>query len=237
MQGRLRQQDERRQEGPRSDTPNLLAGDRATALELAPVSRETTERLDAYVALLLEWQRTVNLVAASTVPHLWTRHIADSLQLIDLAPEARTWIDLGSGGGFPGVPIACALAETPGTVIHLVESNARKAAFLSEAARVTAAPVIVHMERIENFGRSFAGNVDTVCARALASLDDLFNLSFPLLGKTGRIGLFPKGRNARVELTEASNRWAIDATLAASRTDPDARIIVVRNVERRAGAP
>src|SRR5215475_10457579 len=107
--------------------------DRARALELVPVSRETRERLDRFVELLLMWQRTVNLVAPSTVPHLWTRHVADSLQLLDLARDARVWIDLGSGGGFPGLAIACALAERPATCVHLVESNLKKAAFLREA--------------------------------------------------------------------------------------------------------
>src|SRR6266853_2822513 len=86
------------------------AADRARALALTPVSRETLERLDRFVALLLQWQQTTNLIAPSTAPQLWTRHIADSLQLLDLAPEARTWVDLGSGGGFPGLVLACALA-------------------------------------------------------------------------------------------------------------------------------
>ena len=139
--------------------------------------------------------------------------------------------------GFPGLAIACALQQTPGALVHLVESNTRKAAFLREAGRVTATPIMVHAERIENFARRFEGQLDAVCARALAPLDDLVNLAFPLLGKTGTIGLFPKGQNAGVELREASNRWAMHATMVASRTDPQARIIVVRNVERRRGAP
>jgi 16S rRNA (guanine527-N7)-methyltransferase len=222
---------------PRAASPGVLAADRARALELTPVSRETVERLDAFVALLLDWQRTTNLIAASTIPRLWTRHIADSLQLINLAPGARVWVDLGSGGGFPGLAIACALQQTPGAMLHLVESNTRKAAFLREAGRVTAAPIVVHAERIENFAGCFEGQLDAVCARALAPLDDLVNLAFPLLGKTGTIGLFPKGQNAGVELREASNRWAMRATMVASPTDPQARIIVVRNVERRRGAP
>ncbi len=90
----------------------ILASDKAAALALTPVSRETEARLDRYVALLLEWQAKTNLVAPSTLPHLWTRHISDSLQLLTLAPSAKTWADLGSGGGFPGVVLACAMAET-----------------------------------------------------------------------------------------------------------------------------
>src|SRR5256884_397928 len=98
----------------------ILASDRAAALALTPVSRETEARLDRYVALLLEWQAKTNLVAPSTLPNIWTRHISDSLQLLSLAPAAKVWIDLGSGGGFPGVVLACAPAETPGTIVPLV---------------------------------------------------------------------------------------------------------------------
>ena len=104
-------------------TAHDLAADRARALTLTPVSRETSERLDRFVEFLLTWQRTTNLIAPSTIPQLWTRHVADSLQLIELAPDARAWIDLGSGGGFPGLVIACALADKPGAMVHLVESN------------------------------------------------------------------------------------------------------------------
>src|SRR5882724_4116635 len=123
----------------------VLPSDRAAALALTPVSRETESRLDRYVALLLEWQAKTNLVAPSTLPNLWTRHISDSLQLLSLAPSARSWVDLGSGGGFPGVVLACALAEMPGASIHLVERIAKKAAFLREAIRVTGSPGTVHL--------------------------------------------------------------------------------------------
>src|SRR6266536_5268973 len=99
----------------------ISATDKATALRLTPVSRETEARLDRYVGLLLEWQAKTNLVAPSTLPNLWTRHISDSLQLLSLAPSAKTWVDFGSGGGFPGVVLACALADTPGATVHLVE--------------------------------------------------------------------------------------------------------------------
>ena len=116
-----------------------LSADRANALALTPVSRETAQRLDRFVALLLAWQSRTQLIATSTVPHLWTRHIADSLQLIDLAPGARTWVDVGTGGGFPGLVIACALAADPAAAVHLIESNVKKAAFLREAQQATGA--------------------------------------------------------------------------------------------------
>jgi 16S rRNA (guanine527-N7)-methyltransferase len=213
-----------------------LAADRAAALTLTPVSRETLARLDRFVEVLLAWQRTTNLVAPSTVPRLWTRHIADSLQLLDLAPAARTWIDVGSGGGFPGLVIACALASQPGTSVHLVEANAKKAAFLREAQRVTEAPARVHGERMEEFAKRFAGEMDVVCARAVSPLKPLLCLTFPLL-QSGAVGLFPKGKNAEDELREASIYWKMNATLVVSRTDPAGRIIVIRDLEQGRALP
>ena len=210
-----------------------LAADRARALVLTDVSRETTARLDRFVELLLTWQRTTNLIAPSTVPRLWTRHIADSLQLLDLAPDARVWVDLGSGAGFPGLAIACALTGRPGAVVHLVESNAKKAAFLREAQRVTGAPAVVHALRIENFVDSFRDRADAVTARALTSLKKLYDQSAPLLGPE-TLGLFPKGQDVEAELTEAAKCWNISKlTLVPSRTDRTGRIVVVQGLERR----
>jgi 16S rRNA (guanine527-N7)-methyltransferase len=215
-----------------ASSPELAAG-RAQALALTHVSRETTTRLDRFVELLLTWQSTTNLIARSTVPRLWTRHIADSLQLLDLAPDARIWVDLGSGGGFPGLAIACALAERPGAVVHLVESNAKKAAFLREAQRVTGAPALVNAMRIENFVESFRDQADVVTARALTSLKKLYDQSAPLLRPT-TLGLFPKGQDVEAELTEAAKYWNISRlSLVPSRTDRAGRIVVVQGLERR----
>jgi len=223
--------------------PGLVEpADRERALALTPVSRETLERLDRFIALLLTWQRTTSLIAPSTVSHLWTRHIADSLQLLDLAPRARVWIDLGAGGGFPGLVIACALAGQPGAHVHLVESNTKKAAFLREAQRLTEAPASVHAVRIEDFAARFEGAVDIVTARAVAPLKSLLDQCFSLLGKSGAMGLFPKGQNAELELRQAresrtGKAWTMNATLAPSRTDPAGRIIVIRDVERSSTTP
>jgi 16S rRNA (guanine527-N7)-methyltransferase len=213
-----------------------LTADRAAALTLTPVSRETLARLDRFVEVFLAWQRRTNLVAPSTVPQLWTRHIADSLQLLPLAPNTRSWIDVGSGGGFPGLVIACALASQPGTSVHLVEANAKKAAFLREAQRVTEAPARVHGERMEEFAKHFAGGMDVVCARAVSPLKSLLGLTFPLL-QSGAVGLFPKGKNAEDELREASIYWKMNATLVVSRTDPAGRIIVIRDLEQGRALP
>ena len=128
-----------------------LANDRERALALTPVSRETLARLDRFVALLLQRQPQINLIAPSTAPTLWTRHVADSLQLLALAPDAHVWADFGSGAGFPGLVIACALADIAGAQVHLAESSAKKAAFLREAAQATGAPAIVHAVRVADF--------------------------------------------------------------------------------------
>lgn len=209
-----------------------LATDRARALALTPVSRETAARLDRFVAVLLDWQQRINLIAPSTEPKLWTRHIADSLQLIALAPAAKTWVDLGSGAGFPGLAVACALADSPGAHVHLVESNAKKAAFLREAIRVTRAPAVVHAVRIADFAKNIPERVDIVTARALAPLAELLSAAFPLL-KRGAKGVFPKGQHVDAELTKAAKCWNIRTTLAPSRTEPTSRIVVVHNAEPR----
>src|SRR5215470_8990380 len=183
-----------------------LASDKAAALALTPVSRETEARLDRYVGLLREWQAKTNLVAPSTLPHLWTRHVADSLQLMDVNPMATGWIDLGSGGGFPGVVLACALAERPGAVVHLVERNAKKAAFLREAIRVTSSPGVVHLSEIEDIVDTVEDRIDCVTARALAPLNLLLGFAEPLVRK-GAKALFLKGQDVDAELTEATKYW------------------------------
>jgi 16S rRNA (guanine527-N7)-methyltransferase len=210
-----------------------LAADRARALALTPVSRETLERLDRFVSTLAIWQRRTSLVAPSTLPRIWTRHVADSLQLLDLAPKARTWVDLGSGGGFPGVVVACALTGRPGACVHLVESNLKKAAFLREAVRLTGAPAVVHPVRIADFARGFAGRAEVITARALAPLRLLLDHSFALW-REGALGLFPKGQDVEAELTEATKYWNMDATLVPSRTDASGRIVMIRVLQRRA---
>ena len=212
--------------------PSPLPSDRAEAFALTPVSRETEERLGRFVDLLLAWQKTTHLVSPASIPKLWTRHVADSLQLLDLAPNARLWVDLGSGGGFPGLVLACALAEKPGALVHLVESNNRKAAFLREAVRITGAPAVVQAMRIEKFVANFAALPDAVTARALLPFKSLMNHSFSLLSR-GALGLFPKGQDVGVELTQAAKYWNIDCNLVPSRTDSLARIVVVRGLDRR----
>lgn len=207
---------------------SALAEDRERALQLIPVSREIAARLDRFVELLLDWQQRMNLIAPSTVPVIWSRHIADSLQLLDLAPDASIWIDLGSGAGFPGLVLACAIADRPGAQVHLVESTGKKANFLREAARHIDVPATVHAVRIEEFVKTFAGRADVVTARALAPLKEILRLAHPLV-KTGAQGLFLKGQDVGSELTQASKYWKFEPVLVPSKTNPSSRIVVVRH--------
>jgi 16S rRNA (guanine527-N7)-methyltransferase len=209
-----------------------LVEDRARALELTPVSRETLDRLDRFVEFLLPWTQRTNLIARSTIPSIWTRHIADSLQLLPLAPNAKLWVDLGSGAGFPGLVIACALADQKGAAVHLVESIGKKAAFLREAASHIGVPAFVHAVRIEDFVKNFRQRPDVITARALAPLDNLLGLAEPLL-RAGSRGLFLKGQDVGAELTAASKCWKIESELVPSKTNGDSRIVVVRSVRRR----
>lgn len=210
-----------------------LTADKAAALALTPVSHETEARLDRYVALLLEWQATTNLVAPSTLPNLWTRHISDSLQLLTLTPRAKTWLDFGSGGGFPGVVLACAMKEAGG-VVHMVERNGKKAAFLREAIRVTGGSGQVHAKDIENVGDSLVGPVDCITARAVAPLHLLLGFAEPFV-KQGAQALFLKGQDVESELTETTKYWNIKPKLHQSLTG-DGWVVEVTEIVRRNNA-
>jgi 16S rRNA (guanine527-N7)-methyltransferase len=208
------------------------SANKVAALALTPVSRETEGRLNRFVDLLLEWQAKTNLVAPSTLPALWTRHISDSLQLLTVAPSAKTWVDLGSGGGFPGVVLACALAEVPGAFVHLIERNAKKAAFLREALRVTNAPGTIHLADIGDSVERIPGPIDCVTARAVAPLHQLVGFAEPLVRK-GAKALFLKGQDVEAELTEATKYWNIRPHLYPSRTSGHGWIVELNRIERR----
>lgn len=211
-----------------------IARDRAKAEALFPdVSRETWARLDVLVAQLLKWQKTINLVAPKTLDEVWTRHVADGLQIIDIAPaSAKIFVDLGSGGGFPGLVLAAALAERPGAHIHLIESDQRKSAFLRESVRAMKVPATVHNARIESALAAWPHGADIVTARALAPLKKLTELAYPLL-KAGTVGIFPKGQDVESELTEATKYWSLSCELVPSRTEEAARLAVVSEVRPR----
>lgn len=190
-------------------------------------------RLETYAALINKWQKAINLVAPKTLPELWSRHFLDSAQLLEHAPpDTQRWLDLGSGGGFPGLVIA-ALSDAH---VHLVESDQRKSAFLREAARAMNVSATVHVKRIEaldaaQLHEAMGGAPQVISARALAPLHELIGLARPLAGPD-TVYLFPKGRSAEDELTEARRYWTIpSAETLPSRTDPAAGILRLRGME------
>lgn len=205
--------------------------DRSAFLATRSVSRETLEALDRYAALLVHWQKAINLVGPRTIDALWTRHFLDSLQLCDLVPEAKTFVDLGSGAGFPGLVLAISVAGREGASVTLVESNGKKAAFLQAVARDLALPATVVNRRIEDVVSNLA-TPDVVTARALAPLGPLLAWCEPLL-KKGAIGLFPKGRDLDKELSTADKGWAFDHAVFPSCVEPDSVIIRITNLARR----
>jgi 16S rRNA (guanine527-N7)-methyltransferase len=211
----------------------MALDDRARALALCPVSRETLDRLDALVALVRRWQPVKNLVSNKTLDELWLRHVADSLQLAELRPDVRTWADLGAGAGFPGLVIACTWHDT-GRMMYLVESNHRKCAFLQEAARTLSLSVTVHNARIEDaIPHLMTEKIEVVSARALASLTQLIHYCAALVDNHAE-ALFLKGQDVDKELTEATKYWNISAHMIQSKTDPDGRIVSITKVETRA---
>jgi len=193
------------------------------------VSRETLDRLEIYEERLKKWNRAINLVAKPTLEHIWTRHFLDSAQLLDHVPTGtKTWIDLGSGAGFPGLVVAIL---RPNISVTLVESDRRKSVFLSETARATSTEISVLCERAESI--DIKANI--ISARALAPLSDLLELAEPLLSQQG-ICLLLKGENVENELTEANQLWHIDHEQFDSRADPRGTILSITDFHRRTGA-
>jgi 16S rRNA (guanine527-N7)-methyltransferase len=195
------------------------------------VSRESAARLEAFVELLIKWQQRINLIGPATVDEIWRRHIADSLQLLSLIrPDVTRILDLGSGGGIPGLVLAIALERRPLTV-HLVESTGKKAAFLRQAVQVTAALAVVHDCRIEDLARSGQpGHIELVTARALAPLPKLLDLAAPWL-HAGAYGLFHKGQDVDSELTESAKSWRITCARHPSVLDPGGCILEVKEID------
>lgn len=211
-----------------------MASDPAAAAlaGIVDVSRETSERLQAYVALLLKWQKKLNLIGPRTVPEVWTRHVADSAQLLRHAPAEGLWLDLGSGAGLPGLIVAICGRRR----VVLVESDARKCIFLREAIRATGADAEVINRRIEAVaGDPPPGPVAVVSARALAPLPELFALARPFFGP-GTIGLFQKGERWADELTAARESWIVEATPLGSMTHPDSVVLRVTALAPRSSA-
>lgn len=191
-----------------------------------PLSEDEQRRLTIYQDLLLRWQAMLNLVSAASLPQLWTRHIADSAQLRDIAPDAVRWADLGSGGGFPGLVLAILLADKRDARVHLIEGDKRKAAFLQAVSRETGTPAVIHPASVEETLPTLEP-LDVVTSRATAALDQLLQWSLPAL-RQGATGLFLKGRTAAAEIEALSDAALFDLSTLPSRTDPSGRIVSVR---------
>lgn len=194
------------------------------------VSRETMQKLATFERVFHQWSKKINLVAASTTDQVWERHIADSAQLMLLKPGMKTIIDLGSGGGFPGIVLAILLDDVEGSRVDLVESNRKKTAFL-QAARTSCAPSAhIHAKRIEEALPAIA-TPEFVTARALASLSKLFELAESHL-TNGAVGLFHKGRGFKLELEESRANWQFGLITHQSEIDADSVILEIRNLRR-----
>lgn len=192
-------------------------------------------RLETYAAALIKWQRRINLVGPATVADLWHRHVLDCGQLAALVPSGARVCDIGAGAGLPGLVLAAMGAgQGEGGGLDLVESDARKAAFLGEANRLMATHARVLNRRIEDVVAEEAGAYDIVTARALAPLPKLLELSQPLL-KTGGKLLFLKGKGADAELTESAKAWKMTATKTPSASDSEGVILQIKDLERRHG--
>lgn len=194
------------------------------------VSRETFDSLVAFEAEFKRWSSRINLAAPSTLNDIWARHILDSAQLFDIKPDTRKWLDLGSGGGFPGAVMAILLKDRDGSSIELVESNNKKAAFLRSILAAQKAPAKVHVSRIED-AVSLVQMPEIVTARALAPLPLLLKLSAPWL-ENGAIALFHKGRDYLVEIAESQKEWHFDLVEHQSKIDPTSRILEISCLRR-----
>ena len=195
------------------------------------VSRETAKRLDHFAALFAKWAKAINLVAPSTLNDLWDRHISDSAQIFQLQPVPGTWLDLGSGGGFPGVITAILLAEQGAGWVHLVESNNKKAAFLRTAIAETGARGSVHPVRIEAAAESVPADADYISARALADLDTLLGLINPWAARSENLKAYlHKGRDYQTEIDNSRRRWHYDLLIHDSVIEKGSVILEIDGI-------
>lgn len=202
------------------------AGPGADALD---VSRETYDCLQTFADLVEKWTPRINLVSKASLAQFWDRHIRDSLQLLDVAPPTGSWVDMGSGGGFPGLVIAIALKDQPSDrTLTLIESDQRKCAFLRTVIRDCDLTAQVIPDRIET---APAQKADILSARALATLPRLLDLSSHHAHET-TLHLYPKGKNWREEVDAARNDWRFDCQPVISKTNPDAVILRITGVQR-----
>ncbi len=189
---------------------------------------EAMNGMDEYVRLLTDWNSRMNLVGPSALAEFWDRHALDSAQLLDHAPEARIWADIGAGAGFPGLVLAILLKDRPGVTVHLIESMAKRCAFLRAVSTALNLPTQVHNARAESLDLS---PVDVVTARACAPLPRLLEYARPLL-RGSAVALFLKGKDAETELAEARKTWRFTASLMPSVSGADGRIVRLERLAR-----
>ncbi|WP_264211786.1 16S rRNA (guanine(527)-N(7))-methyltransferase RsmG [Leisingera thetidis] len=193
------------------------------------VSRETMLRLEVFEKVIRKWNPKINLVSKASLEHLWARHIADSIQIFRCTDAPSHWVDIGSGGGFPGLIVAIIAAEeAPGMRMTLIESDQRKSAFLRTSARECGVAVNVLTQRIEKAEPQQAG---VLSARALADLPMLLEFSERHLDRDG-VALFPKGERWKKEVDNARQRWQFNAEPVKSLTEPEAVILKIWGVAR-----
>src|ERR1700733_5749523 len=204
-----------------------LADDRRAALRLVPVSRETEDRLAIFVKLLDRGRQKTTPPPNPPFPSVGPRHIADSVQIIALAPEAKRWLDMGSGAGFPGLVIVIQLADVPGAIVHCIESDGRKCAYLREAARATGAAAAIHPDRVETSDPGSLGAVDAEIARAFAPLPLTLKLA-RLWMAHGAIAVFPRGESAKDQIAALPEATAYAIETLPSVVNPKAAILRIR---------
>lgn len=185
------------------------------------LSAEMIYDLERFRLLLADWSTRMNLVGPSALSEFWRRHVLDSAQLLVIEPDARTWLDLGSGAGFPGLVLAILLKRRLGRRVELVEALEKRCAFLREAARALELPARIHHGRAEALT---VAELDVVTARAVAPLDRLLNIAAPHMGP-GVVGLFLKGARVESELTRARETWNFQSRLTPSLSDPAGRVL------------
>ncbi|MCF6233773.1 MAG: 16S rRNA (guanine(527)-N(7))-methyltransferase RsmG [Rhodobacteraceae bacterium] len=198
-------------------------------IEELNVSRETSQRLEVFENLIGKWNQRINLVSRGSLADLRHRHIADSIQVFRIAPAGKRWLDLGSGGGFPGLIAAIlAIEERPDLKVTLIESDQRKAAFLRTAAREVGVTCTILPKRIEHVD-PVGANILT--ARALAPLSGLLGFADQHLDPAGT-ALFSKGVSWKEELETARQQWHFDVDVIESQTMPGAAILRIEGVTR-----
>ncbi len=192
------------------------------------VSRETFDKLAAFAELVRKWNPKINLVSKNSLDDLWQRHILDSVQVFELAEGEGHWVDLGSGGGFPGIVVTILNQEAQNFQVTMVESDQRKCAFLRTAIRELGLTALVKTERIEQLDGLGA---DILSARALSDLTQLLDFTELHLNSDGT-ALFPKGQNWQSEDRDAKQVWAYTLEAVESKTNPAAAILKIKDITR-----